>query len=203
MKTNLFAVFLLLPVALSLGCAATYKDQINQQLWLRELRLMEDCNYRLKWQIEDMQHELDEANARIQTLTRETGTLRDRGSSTGPDLTLPPALRSPGGGGSGRDSEAPMLPPAPGSMDVQPGREFKPGKSSPPANSSGGITPADRQRDSDVSKVSFTSPAAQKPAHRGPARSRRQHRPDCSEPRADRSAGCAKSVILARAERGD
>ena len=132
MKTNLFAVFLLLPVALSLGCAATYKDQINQQLWLRELRLMEDCNYRLKWQIEDMQHELDEANARIQTLTRETGTLRDRGSSTGPDLTLPPALRSPGGGGSGRDSEAPLLPPAPGSMDVQPGREFKPGKSSPP-----------------------------------------------------------------------
>ncbi len=41
MKTNLFAVFLLLPVALSLGCAATYKDQINQQLWLRELRLMD------------------------------------------------------------------------------------------------------------------------------------------------------------------
>jgi hypothetical protein len=163
MKTNLFAVFLLLPVALSLGCAATYKDQINQQLWLRELRLMEDCNYRLKWQIEDMQRELDEANARIQTLTRETGTLRDRGSSSGPDLSLPPALRSQGGSGSGRDSEAPMLPPAPGTMDVQPGREFTPGKPSPPPNSSGAVTPSNRQRDNDVSKVSFTSPAAQKP----------------------------------------
>ena len=163
MKTNLFAVFLLLPVALSLGFAATYKDQINQQLWLRELRLMEDCNYRLKWQIEDLQHELDEANARIQTLTRETGTLRDRGSSSGPDLSLPPALRSQGGSGSGRDSEAPMLPPAPGTMDVQPGREFTPGKSSPPPNSSGAITPTDRQRDNDISKVSFTSPAGQKP----------------------------------------
>ena len=90
MKTNLFAAFLLLPMVLSLGCAAAYKDQVNQQLWLRELRLMEDCNYRLKWQIEDMQHALDEANARIQTLSKETGTLRDRGSSTGPDLTLPP-----------------------------------------------------------------------------------------------------------------
>ncbi len=160
MKTSLFVAFLLLPVVLSLGCAAAYKDQVNQQLWLRELRLMEDCNYRLKWQIEDMQHALDEANARIQTLSKETGTLRDRGSSTGPDLTLPPALRSPGG--SGRDSEAPTLPPAPGTTDVQPGREFTPGKSSPPPNSSGAILPADRERDDDVSKVSFTSPAGQK-----------------------------------------
>ena len=109
MKANLWALALLLPLTLSLGCAASYKERINQQLWEREMRLMEDCNYRLKWQIEDMQHALDDANARIQTLTKETGTLRDRGSSTGPDLTLPPALRSPNG--TGRDSEAPTLPP--------------------------------------------------------------------------------------------
>ena len=97
MKTNPWALALLLPLVLSLGCAAAYKERINQQLWEREMRLMEDCNYRLKWQIEDMQHALDDANARIQTLTKETGTLRDRGSSTGPDLTLPPALRLPMG----------------------------------------------------------------------------------------------------------
>ena len=88
------------------------------------MRLMEDCNYRLKWQIEDMQHALDDANAHIQTLTKETGTLRDRGSSTGPDLTLPPALHLPMGPAA--TAKRPTLPPAPGSLDVQPGREFRP-----------------------------------------------------------------------------
>jgi hypothetical protein len=164
MKANLWALALLLPITLSLGCAASYKERINQQLWEREMRLMEDCNYRLKWQIEDMQHALDDANARIQTLTKETGTLRDRGSSTGPDLTLPPALRSPNG--TGRDSEAPTLPPAPGSLDVQPGREFSPGtpgrSSSQPPNS-GASTSIDWQHDHDVSQMSFTAPAGRKP----------------------------------------
>jgi hypothetical protein len=156
MKTNFFALALLLLLAVLPGCAATYKERINQQLWEREMRLMEDCNYRLKWQIEDMQHALDEANAQIQTLSKETSTLRDRGSSSGPDLTLPPALRSPGGGGTGRDSEAPMLPPAPGSTDVQPGREFIPGRSAPP-KSSGAFLPTPSQRENNVSKASFTS----------------------------------------------
>ena len=101
---------------------------------------------------------------RIQTLTKETGTLRDRGSSTGPDLTLPPALRSPNG--TGRDSEAPTLPPAPGSLDVQPGREFSPGtpgRSSLPPPNSGASTSIDWQRDHDVSPTSFTAPAGRKP----------------------------------------
>src|SRR4029079_6877418 len=155
MKANLWALALLLPITLSLGCAASYKERINQQLWEREMRLMEDCNYRLKWQIEDMQHALDDANARIQTLTKETGTLRDRGSSTGPDLTLPPALRSPNG--TGRDSEAPTLPPAPGSLDVQPGREFTPGRSSTAPSASGAMVPKP-PRDGDISKANFNAP---------------------------------------------
>jgi hypothetical protein len=161
MKANLWALALLLPSMLSLGCAAAYKERINQQLWEREMRLMEDCNYRLKWQIEDMQRALDEANERNQTLSKETSTLRDRGSSSGPDLTLPPVLRSPGG--SGRDSEAPVLPPAPGSMDVQPGKEFKPGKTSTAPNVSSNLLFPSSQRGADISKASFTTPVNQKP----------------------------------------
>ncbi len=39
MRTDLWALALLLPLVLSLGCVALYRERINQQLWERELRL--------------------------------------------------------------------------------------------------------------------------------------------------------------------
>ncbi len=96
---------------------------------------MEDCNYRLKWRIEDMQHELGEANQRIQTLTKKPAlAARQIGRARS---AVAAGLLEPGVGG--RDSEAPTLPPAPGSPEVQPGREFTPGNSAP-SKSSGAAT---------------------------------------------------------------
>ena len=129
------------------------------------MRLQEDCNYRLKWQIEDMQQRWTTRTSSIQTLTKETGMLRDRGSSTGPDLN---AASGAAFSAVGRPRQrSAQLPPAPGSLDVQPGREFSP---------SGRRRVARRRRRqipglhvdrlaarSRVSPASFTAPAGRKP----------------------------------------
>src|SRR5262245_3142213 len=100
------------------GCTGAYKQRVNQQLWERELRLQEDCIYRLKWQLEDTQRALDEANARTGTLRKETDIYR--GGSGGPELAPPRPSAPPGG----RGGEGPALPPAPNVPDIQPGQEF-------------------------------------------------------------------------------
>jgi hypothetical protein len=102
---------------LSAGCAGMYKNRVNQELWERELRLQEDCIYKLKWQLEDTQRALAEANQRLGTANKAADVMRG-----GPALTLPPS--SPGN----RGGEAPpALPPAPNLPDVTPGQEFTPG----------------------------------------------------------------------------
>jgi hypothetical protein len=111
-----------------------YRQRVNQQLWERELRLQEDCIYRLRWALEDTQRRLDDANQRLNTANKETDVLRDR--SGGPDLSVPPSLLGPASGG-GRGSEAPKLPPAPSGPLVEPGREFNPSGSSPGPSPSG------------------------------------------------------------------
>jgi hypothetical protein len=122
------AAVLVLP--LSSGCAGMYKNRVNQDLWERELRLQEDCIYRLKWQLEDTQRALAEANQRLGTANKAADVMRG-----GPALTLPPS--SPGN----RGGEAPpALPPAPNLPEVQPGQEFVPGGPSTPGKNSGGTS---------------------------------------------------------------
>ena len=121
MRTGFLAVLLL--AATSSGCASMYKQRVNQQLWERELRLQEDCIWKLRWALEDSQRQLADANQRLNTANKETDVLRDRNG--GPDLSAPPSL---GPSGGGRDSEAPKLPEAP---LIEPGHEFMPGSSSP------------------------------------------------------------------------
>jgi hypothetical protein len=121
------AGLVLLP--LSAGCNSMYRNRVNQDLWERELRLQEDCIYRLKWQLEDTQRALAEANQRLGTANKAADVMR------GPALTLPPS--SPGN----RGGEAPpALPPAPNLPDVQPGQEFIPGSPSTPGKNSGGTS---------------------------------------------------------------
>ncbi len=91
MKTGLLAI--LLPAALSAGCM--YQSRVNQQLLQRELRLEEDCIYRLKWQLEDTQRELEAAKAQVDSLQRQADVLRERPGGA-PDLSSP----SGGAGGS-------------------------------------------------------------------------------------------------------
>ncbi len=163
MRTGLICI--VLGALVAPGCANMYKQRVNQQLWERELRLQEDCIYKLRWALEDTQARLDEANQRLATAGKENDVLRDR--SGGPDLTIPPGIEGPSGGGSGRRSEAPSLPPAPGAPLVEPGREFTPGGSSPPgtppsSNRSGGgtsIVPPEL-RGPKVSPAGLTQPAA-------------------------------------------
>ena len=120
------AVLSLLP--LSTGCASMYRSRVNQELWERELRLQEDCIYRLKWQLEDTQRALAEANQRLGTANKAADVLRG-----GPELTVP--RTSPGA----RGGEAPpALPPAPNLPEIQQGQEFTPGGSSGSNKSPGG-----------------------------------------------------------------
>src|SRR5262245_24271064 len=115
---------------LTSGCAGMYRNRVNQDLWERELRLQEDCIYRLKWQLEDTQRALAEANQRLGTANKAADVMR------GPALTLPPS--SPGN----RGGEAPpaALPRAPNLPEVQPGQEFIPGSPSTPGKNSGGTS---------------------------------------------------------------
>ena len=83
---------------LSSGCASMYRNRVNQDLWERELRLQEDCIYRLKWQLEDTQRALAEANQRLGTANKAADVMRG-----GPELRLPPS--SPGN----RGGEAPSI----------------------------------------------------------------------------------------------
>jgi hypothetical protein len=136
MKTGLSSRFILLGVlaliCLSSGCYSNYKNRVNQQLWEREMRMEEDCIYRLRWELEDKQRELDAANARMDSLNKQTDILRGN-SSSGPDLGPPPAFNSSGSGRSGSGGEAPRLPPAPapsGLPEIQQGKPFTPGASS-------------------------------------------------------------------------
>jgi len=118
----------LLPLAS--GCAGMYRNRVNQDLWERELRLQEDCIYRLKWQLEDTQRALAEANQRLGTANKAADVMRG-----GPELTLPPS--SPGNRGG---VAPPALPPAPNLPEIQPGQEFTPGGPSTPGRNSGGTS---------------------------------------------------------------
>ena len=135
MRTVLIAIAL--PLVFSTGCAQMYKQRVNQQLWEREMRLQEDCIYKLRWQLEDTQRQLEDANQRLNTSTKENGVLRD---SVGPDLGAPPPFG--GSSGSGRSSEAPRLPAAPGMPSIDTGKEFIPGSGTPPGSSAPSLNPA-------------------------------------------------------------
>jgi hypothetical protein len=107
MKTGL--LFVLMSAVVFSGCRS--QSRVNQQLLERELRLQEDCIWRLKWALEDQQRALDDARAQADTFKKEADTVRGK-ASAGPDLTPPSTILAPAQGG--RDSEAPRLPPAPG-----------------------------------------------------------------------------------------
>jgi hypothetical protein len=154
MKTGIF--FGVLPLLLLAGGCNIYKDRVNQQLWEREMRLEENCIYQLRWQLEDKQRDLDAANARIDSLTRQTDVLRDQGS--GPNFSPPAGISAPAGS---RGSEAPRLPPAPTLPDVEIGKPFVPGTSNPPSSKPGGSsfnTPSDLPGPA-LSQASYTTPA--------------------------------------------
>jgi hypothetical protein len=103
MKTGIIAILLL--SFCSTGCL--YRNRVNQQIMERELRLEEDCIYRLKWQLEDCQQQLAAAKFQAETLQKEADVLRGRNASGVPDYGTP----SPSGGG--RQDSSPNLPPAP------------------------------------------------------------------------------------------
>jgi hypothetical protein len=107
MKTGL--LFVLMSAVLFSGCRS--QSRVNQQLLERELRLQEDCIWRLRWALEDQQRALDDARAQADTSKKEADTVRGKAAS-GPDLSPPSSILAPAE--SGRDSEAPRLPPAPG-----------------------------------------------------------------------------------------
>jgi len=138
---------------LSAGCAGMYKNRVNQELWERELRLQEDCIYRLKWQLEDTQRALAEANQRLGTANKAADVMRG-----GPALTLPPS--SPGA----RGGEAPpALPPAPNLPEIQQGQEFIPGSPSGPSKTpgrSGAVSPPAELRGPALSSADSPRPPA-------------------------------------------
>src|ERR1043166_9669707 len=117
MKTGLLAI--LATLALSSGCM--YQARVNNQLLQRELRLEEDCIYRLKWQLEDTQRELEAAKAQAVSLQRQSDVLRERGGAPAPDLGSPLAPSRSGGGGA-----PPRLPSVPSLPSVEPGIEAPP-----------------------------------------------------------------------------
>ncbi|MCC7085275.1 MAG: hypothetical protein IT427_09740 [Pirellulales bacterium] len=133
MKTALCCVGLsLLAFA---GCRSS--SRINQQLLERELRLQEDCIWKLKWQIEDQQRALDDARAQAETYRKEADAVRGKAAS-GPDLAPPSSILAPAEGG-GRDTEAPRLPPAPSVAEplIERGTEIAPPTISPPPGTRG------------------------------------------------------------------
>ena len=109
MRTGLRATLPVVVAAAAIasgGCMHAYKERVNQALWERELRLQEDCIYRLKWQLEDKQRELDEANQRAGTARKEADVFRnDNRSNSGPDLGPPPPF-NPLRGGNTDDSRS-------------------------------------------------------------------------------------------------
>src|SRR5689334_21087635 len=106
MKTGL--LFVLLSALVLSGCRS--QARVNQQLLERELRLQEDCIWKLKWALEDQQRALDDARAQSETYKKEADTVRGKAAS-GPDLSPPSSILAPAEGGT-RDTEAPRLPPA-------------------------------------------------------------------------------------------
>jgi hypothetical protein len=155
MKTGIFVATLPL-LLLASGCNM-YKNRVNQQLWEREMRLEENCIYQLRWQLEDKQRELDAANARADSLSRQTDVLKDQ--TQGPNFSPPPALSAPTGGGRG--TEAPRLPPAPKLPDVDIGQPFIPGSSTPSGNPPAGSGSSNRSYDGHgpaLSQASYTVP---------------------------------------------
>jgi hypothetical protein len=158
MKTGKSALGLLLALLplLSIGCS-TYKQQVDRELWLRELRLQEDCIWRLKWQIEELQQELDAANARNPATTSSTTP-----SSSTPNRPVLDAIRNlqnPSGGGGG---DAPPIPPSPTGPSIDLGRPFVPTPSGKPGSGTGGSgswNSPRSPRNGPVSQASMVSPA--------------------------------------------
>jgi hypothetical protein len=134
MKTGL--LFVLVAALVVPGCSR-YRTRVNQELLERELRLQEDCIWKLRWQIEDQQRALDEARAKAETYKKEADTVRGK-AANGPDLTPPSTIIGPADGG--RDTEAPRLPPAPpaGAPLIERGTEIAPPVISPKPGGAGG-----------------------------------------------------------------
>jgi hypothetical protein len=154
MKTGI--VLALLPVVLLSGCCNYYKNRVNQQLWERELRLQENCIYQLRWQLEDKCRELDAANARNNSLNRQTDVLRD--DSHGPNFAPPAGVPAPSGTSGGRSTEAPRLPPAPKLPDIDIGQPFTPGGSNaPPAGSGSSLKKGPELRGPTLTQASYTT----------------------------------------------
>ncbi|HEY2883543.1 MAG TPA: hypothetical protein VGJ15_13945, partial [Pirellulales bacterium] len=159
MKTGILIA--MLPVLLFAGCCNMYKNRVNQQLWEREMRLEENCVYQLRWQLEDKQRELDAANARADSLNRQTDVLKDQ--TQGPNFSPPSGISMPAGGGKG--TEAPRLPPAPKLPDIDIGQPFVPGSSNPPSNGpSGGGSSSHKAPEAhgpSLQQASYTTPGAE------------------------------------------
>lgn len=129
MKSGL--LFVVLSAVLFSGCRT--QSRVNQQLLERELRLQEDCIWKLKWALEDQQRALDDARQQMETYRKEADALRGK-TATGPDLSPPSSILAPAEGG-GRDSEAPRLPPAP---IIERGTEVDPRSLQPPTTAPSG-----------------------------------------------------------------
>ncbi len=128
MKT-VIVVAALAAVSLS-GCASMYKQRVNQDLWEREMRLEEDCIYKLRWQLEDCQRELAATKQQLATNQKESDVLRG-GSTAPPDLSAPPGILGPATGGGSQ-----QLPPAPRLPTIEPGIEAPGAPSGAPPQSS-------------------------------------------------------------------
>jgi hypothetical protein len=154
-----------LPLLVFSGCATAYKERVNQALWERELRLEEDCNWKLRWQMEDMQRQLDEANQRAGTARKEADIFRDQnGAASGPDLNGPPPAFNPSS--SSRGSESPTLPPAPKLPEIEQGQQFNP--SAPPSSGkkssgNGASSSPNELRGPALSKAEYLAPVDQVP----------------------------------------
>jgi hypothetical protein len=154
MKTGL--LFVLMSAVVFAGCRS--QSRVNQQLLERELRLQEDCIWRLKWAMEDQQRALDDARAQADTFKKEADTVRGKAAS-GPDLSPPSSILAPAE--SGRDSEAPRLPPAPGASPgdaplVEPPPSGAPSLRAPGTSSE---PSAPRRRNPPRSREAFEGPA--------------------------------------------
>ncbi len=159
MRTGLLIVAL--PALILSGCM--HQARNNQQLLERELRLQEDCIWRLKWAMEDQQRALDDARQQAETFKKEADALRGK-AATGPDLSPPSSILAPSGGG-GRDRDPSQLPPAPNTGPlVEPGTEIAP-PALPPvpgkSGSSGGSGRSNPPRPkTEISGPAFTQASA-------------------------------------------
>lgn len=152
MKTGLYGALAL--ALLATGCH--YRERVNQDLWERELRLQEDCIDRLRWQLEDSQYALAEANRKIDTLKKEVDVLR---GEEGAPPAVPHSILGPTEDERG---EAPRVPPAPRLPAIEPGLPFTPGETGT------GFEPSEESLPPPSASRTRVSPASHSSVNRAP-----------------------------------